>query len=157
MLKPNILRILLMSLFTPQIIIIIHYFADKNHVMRCETGISVFKHSNDWIWKKILGIGQGYCTLNTDRSSFGSVSISYITLACTGRFELFTPLKDPLTPGFSSKECQAIYYMTLACTGRFELFSPLRDPSSPGFPSKECQATLYITAPVNSPSGLPSR
>ncbi len=43
-------------------------------------------------------------------NSTGSVSIYYITLACTGRFKLFAPVKDPSTPGFSSKECQATLY-----------------------------------------------
>ena len=49
--------------------------------------------------------------MNTDSSVlFAHSSMYYITLACTGRFEQFTPLRDPSTPGFSSKECQATLY-----------------------------------------------
>ena len=78
-------------------------------------GISFLELLRDFFFDILYflgGIGYGYCTLNTNSSvlllhSFGSVSIYYITLGCTGRFELFTPVKDPSTPGFSSKECQA--------------------------------------------------
>ncbi len=59
-------------------------------------------------YMSLLDIGYWVGLLHFEHRQFGIIcaqlrfSIYYITLASTGRFDLFTPVKDPSTPGFSS-------------------------------------------------------